>query len=178
MEVSNLGKDTNEDLAEGRIDLAMGLVAQFAPPRASQGVRSQQLLSDAFVCVVRDGHPLVKKRLSLADFIALPHALVSPGGASGGVVDTALAQIGKKRRVAVQIPHFLVAPHVVRETDVVLTLAERIARILAPMLGLRQIAPPLELGGFSTAMGWHERQHADPAHAWLRGVIAKVVKEL
>lgn len=178
VEVSNLGKDTNEDLAEGRIDLAMGLVAQFAPPHASQGVRSKPLLSDGFVCVVRDGHPLVKKRLSLADFIALPHALVSPGGGSGSVVDTALATIGEKRRVAVQVPHFLVAPHVVRETDLVLTLAKRIARILAPMLGLRQLAPPVELGGFTTAMGWHDRQDVDPAHAWLRGLIASVAKEL
>jgi DNA-binding transcriptional LysR family regulator len=53
-----------------------------------------------------------------------------------------------------------------------------VARSLAPLLGLRQLAPPLALEGFSMAMAWHERQHADPAHAWLRAAIAGVAKEL
>jgi DNA-binding transcriptional LysR family regulator len=135
-------------------------------------------VSDGFVCVVREDHPVVKKRLSLDDFIALPHALVAPRGEGGSVVDSALARIGKKRRVAVEIPHFLVAPHVVRETDLVLTLAARVATSLAPLLGLRQLAPPLELMRFTMTMVWHERQQVDPAHVWLRELIATVAKDL
>lgn len=176
--VVSLSTRANEDLAEGRLDLAMGVIGQFGRPEPPQGIRVQRLISDRFVCVVRDDHPVAKKRLSLEDFVALPHALVAPRGASGGIVDTALARMGKQRRVAIQVPHFLVAPHVVRETDLVLTLAERIARSLAPLLGLRQIAPPLELEGFSMSMVWHERQHGDPAHAWLRGIFTAVAKSL
>jgi DNA-binding transcriptional LysR family regulator len=67
---------------------------------------------------------------------------------------------------------------VVRETDLVLTLAERVARSLAPLLGLRQLAPPLELEGFTMSMVWHERRQMDPAHAWLRATIASVAKGL
>ena len=174
----NLVGDGSGELAEGRIDLAMGVVARFGGPAPAGALRTQRLLSDRFVCVVREGHPVVKKRLSMSDFIALPHALVAPRGDSGGVVDTALARLGKKRRVAVEVPHFLVAPHIVRETDLVLTLAERIAKTLAPLLGLRQMAPPLELEGFSMTMVWHERQHADPAHEWLRGVVKSTAKAL
>jgi DNA-binding transcriptional LysR family regulator len=176
--VVNLGARGNEELAEGRIDLAMGVVGQFGSPHPPQGIRAQRLVSDGFVCVVREDHPIVKKRLSLDDFIALPHALVAPRGDSGSVVDSALAALGKKRRVAVEVPHFLVAPHVVRETDVVLTLAKRVASSLAPLLGLRQLAPPLELEGFSMSMVWHERLHADPAHAWLRTLMASVATAL
>ena len=178
--VRNLDRSSNEELAESRIDLAMGVgvVGRFGSPDPSPGIRTQRLVSDRFVCVVRDGHPTVKKRLSLDEFIALPHALVAPRGESGSVVDTALAALGKKRRVAVEVPHFLVAPHVVRETDVILTLAARVANSLGPLLGLRQLAPPIELEGFSMMMVWHERQHADPAHAWVRGRIAELAKEL
>lgn len=176
--VRNLEARSNEDLAEARIDLAMGVVGSFGAPEAPQGIRTKRLVSDRFVCVVRDGHPTVKKRLSLDEFVALPHALVAPRGESGSVVDTALAALGKKRRVAVEVPHFLVAPHVVRETDVVLTLAARVANSLGPLLGLRQLAPPIGLEGFSMMMVWHERQHADAAHAWLRALIAEVAKEL
>ena len=176
--VRNIEPRPHEELAEARIDLAMGVSVQLATPEPPQGTRVQRLVSDRFVCVVREGHPTVKKRLTLDEFIALPHALVAPRGESGSVVDSALAKLGKKRRVAVEVPHFLVAPHVVRETDVVLTLAARVANSLGPLLGLRQLAPPIELEGFSMSMIWHDRQHADPAHTWLRGVIASVAKAL
>ena len=46
------------------------------------------------------------------------------------------------------------------------------------MLGLRQIAAPIELDGFAMSMVWHERQHVDPAHVWLREVARSVAKEL
>lgn len=110
--------------------------------------------------------------------MALPHALVAPRGDVGSVVDTALAKLGRRRRVALEVPHFLVAPHVVRETDLVLTLAQRLADRLAPMLGLRRLASPIELEGFTMSMVWHERQHADPAHAWMRGAIAGAAKHV
>jgi DNA-binding transcriptional LysR family regulator len=174
----NIGARVNEELAEARIDLAMGVGPQFGTPHPPPGIHIQRLVSDRFVCVVREDHPTVKKRLTLDEFVAMPHALVSPRGESGSVVDTALASLGKKRRVAVEVPHFLVAPHVVRETDVILTLAARVAHSLGPLLGLRQLAPPIELEGFSMSMAWHERQHGDPAHAWLRALIAAVSKEL
>ena len=177
MRVRNIGSRSNEELAESRIDLAMGVVSQFGSP-PPPGVRTQRLVADRFVCVVREGHPTVKRRLSLDEFIALPHALVAPRGESGSVVDTALAAVGKKRRVAVEVPHFLVAPHVVRETDVILTVAARVANSLGPLLGLRQLPPPMELEGFSMVMAWHERQHADPAHRWLRALVAAVAKTL
>ena len=174
--VRNHGVRTHDDLAESRVDLAMGVTGQFGTPDPPTGIRVQRLVSERFVCIVREDHPTVKKRLSLDEFVSLPHALVAPRGESGSVVDTALARLGKKRRVAVEVPHFLVAPHVVRETDVVLTVAARVASCLGPLLGLRQLAPPLELDGFSMSMVWHERQHADPAHSWLRGLVAAVAK--
>ena len=59
-----------------------------------------------------------------------------------------------------------------------LTLAKRIADVLAPTLGLRRVPPPIEVPGFTMSMVWHERNHADPAHAWLRATIAKVAAKL
>ncbi|HSO39615.1 MAG TPA: LysR family transcriptional regulator [Labilithrix sp.] len=176
--VSNHQRGASEDLAEGRLDLAIGIIEQFGMPEPPQGIRFQRIVSERFVCVVREGHPLVKKRLTLDEFVALPHALVSPRGDSGAVVDAALAKLGRRRRVALEVPHFLVAPHVVRETDLVLTLAGRLADRLAPMLGLRRLAPPLELPGFTMSMVWHERQHTDPSHVWMRKAIVAAAKEI
>ena len=68
------------------------------------GAYSQRILEERFVCVVRADHPQVGKRLTLETFIALPHALVAPGGRPGSIVDTALAKRGLRRRVALEIP--------------------------------------------------------------------------
>jgi hypothetical protein len=44
--------------------------------------------------------------------------------------------------------------------------------------GLRILAPPIELPRFTVETIWHERHHADPAHAWFRHVVAEVAKVL
>ena len=165
------------ELAEDRTDIVIGPADSFG---TAPGVRIQKLFEDRFVCVVREDHPVAKKkRLDLDTFVALPHALITPRGQNArGAVDDALARLGLERRVALEIPHFLVAPHVVRETDVILTLAERVARMLAPVLGLVRLAPPLEVQGFAMSMAWHDRHHADPAHAWLRRVTADAAKTI
>lgn len=170
--VVNLGLTMGDHLTQGEVDLGIGPLGAFRSlPR---GTKAQKLFDDEFVCVLREDHPFAKRRMTLDDFCALPHALVSPSGQSGSYVDAALAKLGRTRRVAVELPHFLVAPHIVRETDVVLTLAKRLADVLAPMLGLRRVPTPIEVPGFTMSMVWHERNHADPAHVWLRGALTKV----
>ncbi|MDF2694849.1 MAG: Transcriptional regulator [Labilithrix sp.] len=168
-----------EALEQDGTDLVIAPVGMAG--RAQGGVLVQRLLTERFVCVVREDHPSVGKRLSLEQLLSLPHALITPrGSTAGGIVDTALAKLGKRRRIAVEIPHFLVAPFLVEKTDVVLTLAERVARALAPSVRLRSLAPPreLELPGFEVSMLWHERKRVDPAHAWFRSVIASVAKTI
>lgn len=164
-----------EDIVEGRADFSI-VPARSGP--APRGVYVQKLFHEQFVAVVRADHPHVKKRLSLDDYLALPHALIAPRGQAGSVVDNALAKLGRSRRVAVEIPHFLVAPYLVQKSDLVLLLGARVAAVMAEPLGLRVLAPPreLELQGFGVSLIWHERHRADPAHAWLRRVIADAAK--
>lgn len=99
---------------------------------------------------------------------------MAPRGTPGGVVDDALATHGLARRVALMVPNFLVAPHIIAATDLVVTIAERLARAFAAPLPLQVLAPPLPLPGFAIAMSWHERQHRDPGHVWLREQMVAV----
>lgn len=133
-----------------------------APPRASRG-------GDA------KGHRALRKELDLETFTGLPHALISPGGKPGGLVDDALALKGLRRRIALTVPHFLVAPLVVASSDLVITLATRVARTFAAMTPLEIRKPPLALPGFTMYQVWHERRRKDPAHAWLRKTILDCV---
>ncbi len=88
---------------------------------------------------------------SLDTYVALPHLLVSPSGRPGSIVDKALSKLGRRRRVAVVVPHFLAALPIVRQSDVVVhILGRRLA--LASRDGLRIHAPPLELPGFGVSL--------------------------
>ena len=77
-----------------------------------------------------------------------------------------------RRRVAVMVPHFLIAPHVVA-SDLVLTLAGRVAEVLAGPLGLAVLPAPrssASSGSPCRPSGTSGRTN-DPAHRWLRGVV-------
>jgi DNA-binding transcriptional LysR family regulator len=165
------GQDPASELAAGKFDF---VIMPSPPGDAGQGIRGRKLLSDRFVCIARRGHPLTRtKTLSISSFAGAAHALISPWGMEGGYVDDALARLGLQRKVAVAVPHFLVAPHIVASSDLLLTVAERVAEVVAGPLGLVVLAPPqeLRLTGFTLSILWHERTHADPARRWLRDVI-------
>ena len=145
--IVNLDAQANADLAEGRLDLAMGVVGQFGDADAPRGLRSQDLVSDGFICVVREGHPVVKKRLSLDDFVALPHALVSSRREAKAAASSIRRSLASERSGASPWRSRTSSSRRMSfaRTDLLLTLAARVAASLAPLLGLRRIPPPLEL---------------------------------
>src|SRR5262249_6838638 len=110
-------------------------------------------------------------RLTLERFVKLRHALIATEGAGEAVVDVALRAVGRKRVVSLRVPHFMIAPLVVAESDLVITIPERV--VLA--VGRARFAvhrPPVALPGFTFCSFWHERNDADAAHRWFREQVA------
>jgi DNA-binding transcriptional LysR family regulator len=156
--------DRGDDLASGAVDLAL------APKGTMRGagVFEKTLFADNFRAVMREDHPLAGGRMTLARYCAADHVMVAPGGRPGSFVDDALARLGRSRRVAVAVPHFLVVPHLLVESDLIATLATRIADRVADRFGLVTMPPPIDIPDFTIAAAWHERTHHDPALRWLR----------
>ncbi len=153
---------------QGDIDLAFLIEAEALP-----GLRRRSLFTERYVLAGRVGHPRLKRRPTLAQFCKLDHAIVSPdGGGFHGVTDTALAELGMTRRVALSVPHFLFLGTVLESTDMVAMVP---SRLVHGNSALQVFEPPLEVPGFEMLMLWHERAHRDPAHQWLREHIARSV---
>lgn len=159
-------------LREGGSDLAVGIYGDLP-----QEMRSRQLLTDRFVCVVRRDHAGVGKRLSLEQFVALPHIQVAPRGKPGGYIDDVLRSKGRTRTVARAVPYFMTALQLVAETDYVLTVSERLAARFAVPLGLRLFEAPVELQPYALSLVWHPRVDADAGHRFLRDVFARAAHE-
>jgi DNA-binding transcriptional LysR family regulator len=164
-----------DHLRRGDVDLVLGVPASI---ENADGIRGTELFEERFVCLARKGHPLTRGKLTAERFAAARHAFIAPRGRPGGAVDVALAEKGLERRVAFAVPHFLMVPHVVAATDLVVTVAERIARAFAASLSLQVFEPPLTLPPFSLSMFWHVRHDADPAQLWLRRTLNDVAAEL
>ncbi len=157
-----------QQLARGDADVVVNPARTDELPAA---VRSRLLYRERFVCLVRKGHPAAKKAIDLTTWTSMRHVLVAPRGTPGGIVDQTLAQLGKRRRVALTVPHFLLAPHLVAGSDLVVTLGARVAEAFAAILPLRVLDPPVKLPGFEVRMYWHERHHRDPAQQWFREMV-------
>lgn len=149
------------------VDLALGVF-----PALPGDFRTQLLFEDRFACVVRAGHPLVGRRLTLESYLACQHVLIAPRGRPGGVVDDALAERGLGRHVSRYLPYYLAALELIAQADCVLTMSERLARRHARRFGLRVLRPPLPLPRYKITQVWHPRLDDDPAHVWFRGQVA------
>ncbi len=165
------GKDEVVDLLDsGEASLALSV-----PVHASARILTRLLLREGFVCIARLGHPAFANEADVAAFAAAPHLLVSPEGDRAGLVDRKLAALGLARRVVLSLPQFLVAPFVVADTDLIATLAARVARrFAAANLGIVVHEPPVALPDWPLAMMWHRRVNDHPATVWLRDCIAGI----
>ena len=156
-------------LESGVADLAV-----LAAPPAPDAV-SRPLYRETFLMAQRHGHPRGDDRPDLEAFCALPHLLVSTeGGGFRGAADGALERLGRTRRVVASVPSFLLAPHLVADSDLVCLLPRRFAETLGP--GFTLFEPPLALPDFPLSLFWHPRRQADPAHVWFRRLAVSVVR--
>jgi DNA-binding transcriptional LysR family regulator len=164
-----VGDGVDRAVQSGEVDLALG--AGFQP---LAGLLRQTLFEERNVCLARKDHPRVKGRLTLEDFVREPHADISPRGRPSTFVDEALAKLGRERRVVLSVPHFVTAPLLVARSDLLLVAPARVAAALAGVADLQVLEPPLPLPGFLFLQVYAEAHRADPAHAWLRALIAEV----
>ena len=162
-------------LEEGHLDL---LIQPTRSGERTEGFRMEELWDDRLVGVARRGHPLTRGRVTLERFASANHALVSPRGQPGGMVDDVLKERHISRRIAFTTPSFLVAPQVVAMTDLVMMLPARVVAALDEQLRLATFEPPVAVPGFRIAMFWHDRHDSDPVHAFLRREIAQIAAAL
>jgi DNA-binding transcriptional LysR family regulator len=160
LEVSASGSETYEDVAAGRIDTL--LCAEEAPP----SLESEMLFTLDFVCLLGAALRVRARRLTLKQYLEFEHVLVEIREGQQALVDRALSQLGAKRRVALTLPFYVPAIFAIANTDLILTVSRRLAKITAVMAGVRVVEAPREIKSFPYFMAWHPRLTNEPAHKW------------
>lgn len=168
-------RDDAVDLLDaGAVDVAIGVV----PTQSDGRIMTRPLLQDAFVTIVALDDPAAGQPIDLDAFLALPHILVSPEGQRFGIVDQALAQLGRQRRLVLTLPHMFAVPAVVARTQMTATVLRRVALYAQASHPVAVCPPPLALPEMTFHALWHRRTDTHPAQIWFRDLLAQVASTL
>ena len=164
-------RDPRRLLEAGEADLAVGYFPEVLMAILNQGpespMRHERLYESRYVCVMRRDHPLATVPLTLDDYCAAHHLLVSFSGRPHGQVDFVLSQLGRKRRILLTVNQFFTAARVVARTDLLTVLPEGFVDGTGGADLIKKDLP-LALQPVNVQMLWHLRNDAAPAHRWLR----------
>lgn len=174
-------RDPRPVLAEGEVDFAMGYFPEVVAGLVAQGsgapLRHRRLAEGRYLCAMRREHPLAGRPLTLDEFCAAEHVLVSFSGRAHGFVDQALASHGRTRRIVLTVNQFFAAAHVVRDSDLLTVLPAD----FLPLTGLQDrlvvTELPVDPGSVSVDALWHVRNDRSAAHRWLLDRFEEIGRE-
>jgi DNA-binding transcriptional LysR family regulator len=123
--------------------------------------------------LARRGHPSVGAGLTMeellkAEFVNIHHRREIE---HAPIVLRELLALGI--RETVHVSELLEIPTLVASTDLVGIFPASMGPLLEQRLGLHVLPIPLELPPLPIYMIWHETRRHDPAHRWLREVVAE-----
>jgi DNA-binding transcriptional LysR family regulator len=169
------GRDEAVDLLDaGVIDAAIGV----PPTRADGRIKTRPVLRDEFVTIIAKDHPAARRGMNMRTYLSLSHVLASPEGDRHGLVDQALAQQGKTRKLALTLPQMFALPSTVARTQLTATVMKRVALASPASQRLVMFAPPLALPEIVMHLIWHRRGDRHAAQTWVRGLIEDVSASL
>ena len=167
------GEEDVASLRDGRIDLDLGVIGDHGPE-----IHREPLYDERLVGMMAPSHPLAGRPMTLARLVSVPHVAISRRSRSRGALDAALGEHGLERTVAVVVPTFTSAAHIVLTSDLIGLFPARYARLVAATSGARVFPVELDLPPLPIAQAWHVRHGNDPAHQWLRHEIRLVMTGL
>ena len=137
------------DLIDGRIDLSL-----TGGGVTGTQLKRQTLGHSDYACLYDPAHREGQAPLSLAEYVARPHILVSYDGLSGAV-DDALQELEKKRVLLTSTSHYGALAYLLENTAAIATIPRHVATAISQNSRLAVIACPVSLPGYSIDLGWH-----------------------
>lgn len=161
-------ESTPERLAKGEFDLIL-TPEEFLEP----GHPADLLFQEAHVIVGCKHNPLLQVPMTNEIFAAAGHVAVRIDGRNT-YIENELSRLGLVRRIEVYAPSFIQAPWLLPGTRRIALMHERLALLMAPVLGLRTVVPPFEVPVMREMMQFHATQQSDEGLGWLRARLSSL----
>ena len=173
-------RDPRDLLDQESCDLAVGffpsVLADLTAHSQGDGplpFAHQRLYDGQYVCVMRKGHPLAGRNMSLDDYCNARHMLVSFSGRPYGFIDEALAALGRQRQIVLTVNQFFTAGRVVAHSNLLTVLPRHFISVtgIANELALEPL--PFEVPLVHVDALWHRRSQLRASHQWLRQAVQR-----
>jgi DNA-binding transcriptional LysR family regulator len=162
-----------ELVEHGQVDLVLHIDDGLLPSH----FQSKKLYREDWICAVARGSRF-GDRLSLKQYLAASHIVVSTYAGVQTIPDKQLAAVGTKRSSCIRVPYFGVALQCLPGTELVLTVTSGLSSVVRGNRELRVVKAPHELHSFHFLMAWHPRHNGDSRHVWLREAMRSTTATL
>ncbi|MFD5497973.1 LysR family transcriptional regulator [Streptomyces sp. NPDC001812] len=163
-------RQANRNTVTGMIDRGEIDLGVAAAPAHGADHRSHDLFDSGYTCLFDHRLLPLGTPITLDDYLAHPHLLISYDGRRG-IVDDILEARGLERRVIASTTHFAGAALQLPALPALVTLPTHAATVYAGALGLTTSPPPLPMPTYTVSSVWHGTLTDDPAHLWLRRLV-------
>ena len=137
----------------------------------------RDLYRDEWVCVVSADNAEVGEELTVEDLESLPWVVTYHGPTASTPAARQMRMRGIEPTVQVVTENFLTVPALVAGSRRIALLQRRLVALLPLDVGIRALAPPIEVGALIEAMWWHPAFDDDPEHAYLREVLTQAARQ-
>ena len=173
-----------QDLEQGSVDLVINRFDVLP-----QSFHQMPIWRDGFSCIFNHQNP-IRDNFNLETYLEAGHVWVSKTGMGIGVgmepgaiqslgwVDEALTKLGKKRRIRVFTRHYYAAMRLAVLRDLIITLPSRAANLVKDDPKVIIMPPPFDIPPIELTMAWSPLLQHNPAHQWIRRLIADVAKDV
>jgi DNA-binding transcriptional LysR family regulator len=164
---------TGDDLIAGRVDVAIGNL-----PNLVATTKTAKLFREHYACLLSSEHPLIGEGMTLEEFIAGRHVMVSSPSSGHRLIDEALGALGVSRKIVARVTHFTVLPQLLAKSDLLVILPSRVASLYAGQGGLKMLDLPVPIPQFDVRAHWHPGQAGSSAHRWLVEEVIEALGQL
>jgi len=163
-------KEAPRELSSGVIDFSID-----PPVHSDPHLRHEKIYEEDYVMIVRKNHPILdKSEITIEDYLDLAHIHISNRKTGLGHVDMTLYKLGLARNISLRAQNFLVAPHVVEQSDLAITTTKGFA--VDRDLAWRKL--PFDVDPLVLHLYWHESKETDPSSIWMKDLMLKTYGKL
>jgi DNA-binding transcriptional LysR family regulator len=164
--------DFMSDMGSGRVDVAIGAFKEV-----SDALFQRRLFKQHYVVMMRADHPLARETLNLKKYLAADHLIVDSAESPYDRINHDLDKAGVMNKAKFSVPHFTAVPYIIANSDLLVTVPQKLAESAALPFHISYQPSPLRLPLLQTNIFWHRRYNQDSGNQWLRSMISEIFTE-
>lgn len=174
IEIEEIQSDKVESwLVDGFLDVAVFNSSYTVMPK----IESRNVFEERYMCIANKQHPRIKHELSLEQYLQEKHAAIK--SSTGHIeVDQKLKELGLKRQIILELPHFSVLQDVISSSELLVSIPSRAARVYARNSEVNVFELPFSVKAFNVSVNWYNHHDDIDARTWFIQTLQNIFSSL